>query len=293
MRGLCGSMTPPEQSNQSRNDAGHEAEDPRPRLFSRLWASDVVLVAAASLVGYSLVFCYEAGFCTYFGIPYDLIKLNMTTGFAVAGVLFISLYSLIFYSPAANIFAIRSDSEMRVWADELTWAALSALLFLRLGVNSVAIACWLILLAILTWLVRRYRGFKPYAATHTSLVWPVKLLIAKLSVRAHFVLALLSLVFLIVFAVGRGEAAYEPKYILGTSTGNYLVLRFYGDYVITAPITVSHQETVVEPGLRILKLGDGTMASGLTTRQWPIKSSVFATKHTFWGWLFSYNDAYQ
>jgi hypothetical protein len=42
------------------------------------------VLVALPVIGYAIVFAYEYGICTYFQIPPELIRLDLTTGFVVA-----------------------------------------------------------------------------------------------------------------------------------------------------------------------------------------------------------------
>lgn len=126
------------------------AAGPEPSDFNR-WIvrflnSEVVIIALATVLGYALVFAYEAGFCWYYGIPYNLISLNLTTGLGVATVLLSVFYIWIFYDiPIIDIWGRATDEELRSRATRWLQSTLQIIAFLFAGL-SVPAALSLLLL---------------------------------------------------------------------------------------------------------------------------------------------------
>ncbi len=66
-------------TNQSLNAENKKSGD------SRRWLSEGLLLAGLTALSYAVTFAYEAGYSTYFGIPKQLIAVNLTTMLIAAG----------------------------------------------------------------------------------------------------------------------------------------------------------------------------------------------------------------
>lgn len=61
---------------------------------TRSWVSDALIITAFPVVAYLASFIYEAGFCSYFGIPTFLIDINLSTVCYVGVIWFVSILLL-------------------------------------------------------------------------------------------------------------------------------------------------------------------------------------------------------
>jgi hypothetical protein len=73
-----------------------------------------VMLAALPILGYATAFSYELGKCKYFGLPPELIRLDLTTGFIVALGLGSAAAALPFLASFLSIETVGFDFFVRV-----------------------------------------------------------------------------------------------------------------------------------------------------------------------------------
>jgi hypothetical protein len=270
-----------------------EAPVPSPSqaLISRLWGSDALVIASATLIGYSLLFTYEAGFCAYYAIPYSLIALNLVQGFStVAALVLAAFFVLQMGAPFAAMFFAEIEGGYLGAAATVFSAFLVGLILLREGANGLVIVAGMVAVAFvmgrwylptLARTVRTARSIKKFAESPSVAKSP--------STKAAFAVSLFLVALIIAFVSGRGEAVGDPKFVARVGSQQYLVLRFYGDNIVTVPFTQYHRESIrVQGGLRIFKVGDSALGDLGARPDSPIVTQEQATKEGVWGWLFPY-----
>ena len=280
---------------------GVQREPEAPPAFFR---SSAVTVAVATLMAYAIVFAYEAGFCSFYDIPLNLITLNLTTGLAASGTVIAGLFTvLINRVPFGRIWLIKTDDQFRQWGDNLAYAAFFSVLFLRLGFNSIVIGCLLVLIPrSVSALVSRFPKLRLNITTEQGATY-LQIIGRRLSPKVHFAAACVAMILTVCFAYGRFDGSFEPQYKFTADGQSYLLLRIYGDYLIAAPFTVktnyetpvfftAQRETVtlVDRRLRVFKLGEAGADSTFSIRTAPILTVGRAAKLGFWGWTTYYNE---
>jgi hypothetical protein len=241
---------------------GRRIESP---LLQKMLSSEVMIVALAAFVGYTVVFAYQFGYCFYYGIPYNLITLNLSIGLGAAAVLLGSFYSIIFTQPFWGIWLVRSDEGFRLWAGRFTaWTILGAVM-MWIGLNCIVIIA---LLALLTAAARPLGNFmaqRKWVPTEPTPADASAVVRLRLLPQAHFFVALAALIIVIAFAYGRYTASQWPEYIGDKGGQSYIVLQIYGDYLVASPCAVhlakplskkSVGDVTLAHTLRIFKVGD-------------------------------------
>ena len=108
---------------------------------TKTWITEGLLTATIPLLGYLISFLYEAGFCSAFNIPYQLIRLNINTIFIATGALIFFLFSYLFI--VDNIFTTFLMTYYKenniIWYKikilSPFWILLLGLFFMLLGCN--------------------------------------------------------------------------------------------------------------------------------------------------------------
>ena len=233
-------------------------------LVQKTLSPEVMIVAFATFVGYTVVFAYELGYCFYYGIPYNLIALKLSAGLGVAAVLLGLLYSIIATQPLWGRWLVRGDEGFRMWADHfMAWTILGAAM-MQIGLNSIVIIALLALLTAMVMPLRSFMAERKRVSTEppadaNAVMW------LSVSAQARFFFALAALIIVAAFAYGRYTASQSPQYIGDKGGQSYIVLKIYGDYLVASPCAVrlarplpkkSAGDVTLADTLRIFKVGD-------------------------------------
>jgi hypothetical protein len=269
--------------------------------LDRVWGSDALVLACLSITGYATVFSFEAGFCSFYDIPLQLVSLNLSTGLAAAGVL--STLAFLFVTNAdvvIRLLRIDGPDGILKAARLLAIVAVTGLTSIVWNVN-IVVPVVVLLVSIPTALaIRKRRGMQSQHG-----FGPLALLETSLDQKCFFVIALVSALLVYAFFAGRVEATREPRYVGKYGGINYILLRVYGDSVIAAPYFIktvdfkpllAGKETervlVVKTGLRFFKIGAkeappdfAEIAPSLI-----IERDSHSLKTGFWRWIAPYRD---
>ncbi|HVS46167.1 MAG TPA: hypothetical protein VMS32_05815 [Verrucomicrobiae bacterium] len=277
-------------------------------LLLKFLSSEIIVIGLATLAAYAIVFSYEAGFCYYYGIPYNLISLNLTTGLSVAVILLTGFYSVLFLQfPFGKVWLIKSDAEFRYWADSFTWWIVVSIPAMFSGIHCVAIATLVATVHIgsakMRQFLMKFEGPRKALSQPTGPIFQ-ELVGRKLPPKLHFIISLVVVFLIVSFGYGRYRASTDPQYTSTVGGKNYIMLQFYGDYVVAAPYAILKNQTVrfaffsktidvlaIQPGLRVFKLGEREAPEDLAVRP-PISiQTPRQANHTgFYGWLYSYSS---
>jgi hypothetical protein len=276
-------------------------------LFLKLLTSEVMVIALATLAAYALVFSYEVGFCWYYGIPYNLISLNLTTGLGVAVALLSAFYTLVFLEyPFGKLWLLRKDEDFRTWADRITWWTIYGGALTFGGLNCVAIIALIVFTDLTAPRMRRIlmksKRVTGFLAQQSGPMF-YQVVGRRLPPRLHFLLSLVVFFLIVSFVYGRYRASVEPELISTANGRHYIMLQFYGDYVVAAPYVILKNQNLrylegyvrqdvlaVQPGLRIFKLGETDSPQDFLVKptSMPLRTPRQAAHQGFTGWLRSY-----
>ena len=236
------------------------------RWISRFLNSEVVIIALATVLGYALVFAYEAGFCWYYGIPYNLISLNLSTGLGVATVLLSVFYFWLFYDiPIVDVWGPATDQELRSRATNWLQSTLQIIAFLFIGLSVPAALSAFLLVYFVGRLARRifdrWGWSRKLAVTEDQM--DVGMLWRRLPPKLHFAMTVCLMMFVIAFCYGRFRASVEPSLTYSLNGNSYLVLQIYGDTIVSAPYIIRFdgqgsersRKLFIRQGLGIVKVG--------------------------------------
>jgi hypothetical protein len=216
--------------------------------------SEGIVLALISVASYALAFAYEVGFGSPYHVPPALITLNLTTGFVAAAAGASAL--MLFYAAISGLVnslppsVIPSAVEIRRFTEALTVALPLLFALIASGFNLVIVVLAGTFFLVLPKL--------PVArAVHPQTL--MRLFFERFSIRTLAPLVLFAYLLMIAFVLGRHQALAEPQFIFDKDDKQYIVLRIYGDNIITAAYapTLSDPGTwVVGRGLRFFKVGD-------------------------------------
>ncbi len=201
--------------------------------LSLLW-NDAIVAAIATLLGYGLVFAFEAGFCSVYRIPLALVNLNLTTAlsfaFAATGLL---IYMISLSSYISSLYSADDPTTLHLRANALLLTAFLAALFYRNFPTWLVAIAAIGVFASLGPLWRRFATKEPTGSRierdyFFQLKAPIRLAIGTALI-----------IFELVYVGGTFAATREPRYVFGQNGAQYLVLRIYGDEVIAAPYKIT------------------------------------------------------
>jgi len=151
--------------------SGESTEQP-PSLAKRVrdWAPWEIIIPLSPAIGYGLAYLHEFGFVSVFGIPSDLIRIELISVLRASSIVFLFLVLLFSVLVIAYGFSWARDKKGRWVGDSLPWLV-SLALFLWLVSNHPSVyVAWVPPLAVfLLWLVCRFI-LKPLMSLLKSLV---------------------------------------------------------------------------------------------------------------------------
>jgi hypothetical protein len=241
------------------------------RKTYKSWLTEGVILAAAPVFGYLLVFAYEAGFCSIFGIPPEFISLNTVTviiaalGIAVTFALLFALSTFettvlgYFYKRIPFLFlsALRKTVSTLLIGGMILYMIKAPtkhwlFLFLLVLVN------FIVGIAVPYITIRRQEGhcnvskiyernIKENAKTFENYL--------RQSVVMTIILVLMFIALLFLsFSTGQIKAKSQDKFLIVHSVPETVVLRIYGDNLICAPFERGRKQ--VTRSFVIRKMGD-------------------------------------
>ena len=260
--------------------------------------SEAIILAAATLSGYAIVFSYEAGFCYVYSIPPTIISLNLSTGLAAAGAIALGFYTYVLLRPFARWWKASSDDDYYRLGDNFIYYSIASLIYVRQGGSAIGIVGLIILFEILRkTLLSRFQRPVPIDK-HPYAIYELG---RKLSPITYFSAALLTFLLFAAFALGRASTSAGHAETFTVGSENYIVLRVYGDYLVAAPFTIEtdrdipvfwfkrKQDKVIDvaSAIRVFKLGDGdikdvTQITGVVYQNYRID------RVGFWNWIYAY-----
>jgi hypothetical protein len=234
------------------NNGASETDLPRSSIEPKI--SDALLLTVASGASYAFAFTYEAGFASLYHFPLSLISLNLTTGLVAAAagasalVLSATTLSILAGSLPRSIIP-SGEAETRYFA----WRLLLTL-FLAAYLISWLNLVLVVVSAIVFWALPKG---SPASLRQTPNV--IGWVFERLNSATLLTLDLLVCLLLGAFILGRYRAISEPQFIFDKDSSHYVVLRIYGDTIVSEPYVEelsNHNNYIVGGGLRFFKVGD-------------------------------------
>lgn len=237
--------------------------------------TDGIVLAGASAFVYLATFLYEYGYCSHFGIPATLISPNLTTvlvGAAALGGVFVS--SFYYLGLTAPLFAAARDPRRRpyrhVFALAATLAAAAILLIAIYGFSwsgiilFAVVVAFFALIAILQPILSNrslpveerfardadLQDKDPFLFTSLLEVWFGRRLVS-LGVLAVGMLGL-------AYLVGHGEATRKERFLTLKAEPDLVVLRNYGELLVTARFSREKRQLLNE--LKLIWLSEKKQA---------------------------------
>ncbi len=218
------------------------------------------LIALIPASGYTIAFCYEAGYCSYFGIPFQVISLEITSVFiALLGLAVgLSLYSVIFWILDV-VFLMHEIYYQQISSIALPWLILTFFIgiYCELAVYILWLSLSVSLFGLFTHLKKRFPSvlgrFEQAPAKTVTPQFPF------IPLHHDAFRVLLGAIVLITasFDVGYNSAATQQGFFV---TGDEFLARLYGDTAVRMRFLRSSQpgssKAVFERSLIISKLGD-------------------------------------
>jgi hypothetical protein len=241
------------------------------RKTYKSWLTEGVILAAAPVFGYLLVFAYEAGFCSHFGIPLEFISLNTVTVIIAAlgiAVTFILLFAVSTFETRVFKFLYKKIPFLFLGALR---KAISSLLIgaIILYVTKAPTKYWLFLflyvlatfivgIAVPYITIRRQEGkcnvSKIYERNVKENVDAVETYLGENVVMGIIsVLMFIGLLF-VSNSTGQINAQRQDKFLIVYSVPEKVVLRIYGDNLICVPF--DRERKRVTRSFVIRKMGD-------------------------------------
>jgi hypothetical protein len=237
------------------------------KIDAKLWLKSSLGVAALSIVGYLLGFAYEKGYAEYFGIPVQLIKLNLVSIFIIIVALSSLLWFLLLITNAGYmIFSERPGVIFRGIIRSAPSLLFCAAVFYIYGNTSWHILKWLILWPALTffgefvWPLITQRGKGTYfqkleAQEKLENHWQSKTFWGLVAQRRGGLITLRLILtawilFLLAYWIGMAEAQRQKNFLVVKEPMPLVVLRIYGDKFVCAPF--DSKARTVEKELYIL-----------------------------------------
>lgn len=229
--------------------------------------SDAIIIAVATLFGYTLAYMYEFGYAKATGIPNYLIDVSISKILIACFAIFIPALALlnIFYGwYRRGVEADKSSWKvllLRYWP--MAALATAACLIFRFKWAEVApYLIFAISMAITTQLFAFYKAAKrsPHPKnleqnlnnkSSTPLIDP---LIKEFGVGAFWLAIAIAILFSIAYMTGRAEYLFQKQYLVPKSQKSLVLLRVYGDKIILRGI--NREDLSFTNEIQIRKIGD-------------------------------------
>jgi hypothetical protein len=218
-----------------------------------LWSKSGLLAGGITVVGYLLGFSYESGYASYYGIPIQLIKLNLIN-------IFISIFSLVallftlllIINLGYMIFKERPGIIQRLLlSSAYSILCSAAVLFTSIDTSVWHIARWIILWPLLSlsknfiWplITHHNKGtyYQKLAAFEQleqqeslKTIWSFINSRKNLSI-IYNLLFIIWLLHIFIYRIGYAEAERTDSFFVAKGPKPLVVLRIYGDKFICAP----------------------------------------------------------
>jgi len=239
-------------------------KQPRPRDYLE-WLG--VIVAVGPVVGYSMAFLQELGFCSYFKIPSDFIQLNLTKTLIAVGqglglALVISLFLLWYYvsSGAKGL----SPGKSKCWyglvllstAFYICWVSGLNLLGLQMWEILGSVTALIVASFVLEWGFRRIKRRRSKSEERENRIPEDAVrdfLVKHLGAQTVFLVVFLAVIaFVEPWFIGHIRAINQVDFMQPSDNTSRVVLRVYGDDLIWAPV----DNKTVQANFSVIKMDD-------------------------------------
>ena len=225
-----------------------EEDSSRTTTFWKFPFSETVVLAATPLVGYLLAYVYEVGYVGYFGVPTDLVSIDIPRIFVATFALLIFVLILFFVYVVLNPFLLELDKLPSLVRERLVRIifvlALFAAFFYRYDFNwrlTLPIAFMLVLALIIEFALplltqRRVPGYLDKLAAQdtidTSDRSVVFHIIKTLGGNAFILILWLGIATLLTYYISRAEAMKCQWFHCPSAISSVAVVRIYGSTVV-------------------------------------------------------------
>jgi hypothetical protein len=266
---------------------------------------DALILTLVTFTGYGVAFAFRAAFFSYYGIPLELINLDLVTGLIVAVVVLSICWGALQIAVSSNaVDLLRNDDWCHRVADYLVLTAAGASGLMLAGCNSVLISVLFISLALLGAFIRRRISAATVGKTRDHRVTPLYMLAGRfLPPQLHLLLGIVAFLLPVTYAVERVRAPLEPRYVTfdAQSSRNEILLTISGDRAMFASYSTTHIDSGMQRGRKVLEtgpviivvpLGPSTPPLRLHELDYPrplVQPAYIARKKGFLGWVFAYS----
>ena len=225
-----------------------------------------LIIAISPVLGYSLAYVYQLGYCSVFNIPTDLIKLDLTTVLmAIAGTLgvlfFFSGFIFMILSIPRNISTIRRNILFSLVL--LFFLFIFSLLFFTTSeAEQVAIMYGIFLLFIFLGpsVARKISGIKWGKVKNESDKASADR-VSQIINTKYFKYSMLGVILLVMVIycgalAGRSDGMNKQIFYVPSSNPNSVVLKIYGDNMICTSLTYSQNKPVLGPTIFVMPLNN-------------------------------------
>lgn len=248
------------------------AEHSAAKSSSRI--TDGILLAVISFVGYLLTYMYERGFASAFGISSELVEVSLTRALYLVALLGLGVFIvLVILKDFINDLERKSTSPLRKSINLLIGASMLALgvdafLLLGRGLNWLLASIGVIVVVVyLLPLFKRSNRRKPYAERFAAFYASPRskesqtitsdTLVQRIDNSNVYVIIMLVIFFVsFVTLIGRIRAQQQQVFEVLIDESNTVVLRIYGDKLVTAEFDPCTKE--IRHGISVRKISDST-----------------------------------
>jgi len=232
--------------------------------------SDGLVVTTISIASYVILFAFEAGFANAFSIPLSFIELSLTNVLIVISSLLPLGYILFSLSNILFIFfdnfigsiaqIIRKYFPLFIFTIALAYLTYGTYL-LSIVIRGFILSCMIVFFLefILPFLTQRGKGnYREKLEAQDKLETQIKtlnsILVRRIGVTPYVLVFVLISVIILAYVAGYTRAAKQTTYLVTSTSPEMVVLRIYGDNIISAPFSRNTRE--VKPSFVVLKVGD-------------------------------------
>lgn len=232
------------------------------------------ILAVTPIVGYTVTFAHEMGYCLYFRIPFAFIRPDLTTIAAASVAVFLAIYIIIFFGGLFTWFSrdIKFKQAFLFYFLTFTFAAcLTAADTSSAGwITFLITAAKLVIAATVAY---AFILFSPPTARQTIIVPGAKQPAGPSQALncLHACVPWLCAVLLIAFTTGRRSAAFQEYFFVPSIAPDTVVLRIYGDSLVCG--SLDNVPMRLKPNITLIKVGTNPMLNLERRRIGRLKSS--------------------
>jgi hypothetical protein len=251
------------------------------------WQTVAVLFGFIAPIGYGAAYLREWGFCSVFGIPTELIQLNITTVLIAitsgVGALFLLFWLADIFYTLSQQRKLKNFGPIKL---RLSFDLLSLILFgCFVALFPPIIDAWPLLVLFLVILIftqfvaplitqRQIPSYKGKLEAQDRVVRETPVLLDYFIKRAGITIVSLGILLVLflgaMFFVGYNMAQRQTDFLVPSTHQDSVVLRIYGDNLICAPFDIKTKE--VEKTFFIIKLDDEPRPQLCLVRLGPLTS---------------------